>query len=735
MSSDSMEEGDANRPWAVLCMSQENFVSRVMEARSSPDLSKLGQMIAALKQQDDDLTPATCVELVGWLLAGQEPRPWLASLKETGFSSKCGHVFESEEWIYKCLQCCADPTCCFCSKCFENSPCRKLGHRTQLARSSGGGCCDCGDPEAWNPSSFCSIHQAKSEDTCKEDRVPQQLLNFAPLLFNHVLEYCCDALLCVEDADNDGDGFLAVLHNDDVHDMDTVRSCIVYAVACDRTSAHNIMMSAHELGSAIVKQGSRADCEEVVKRLREGGLIVTLTHRLWRKFELRATAILEFLADICSCSNSLRSVLCETIMQRNSGESLYGMTWKHKPLKVFMENEDSFWGGASPVLHNLYVQLIADDKFKNFFADAFIDLYPSLINGKKDSKVTGNITLLDVSVQVFTVPSVVQRLVTERKLMSTLLISLTSCLTDEIIDVNHYEHEAKDLANGYRRVLSDLVYVLRIPQVSLSLIQGEGALGTNTIEIFFRFLQSMQEMDKHTLQKVEHVRDDHYWSESFSLATEICQLQGLIVQGYRQSLANVAIPADCGGEELAEFLSTPPFIVMKKLYSTILDWAVFNLSQDAVKVDSTTLLEGSPSVPCVKYEINKQNVSLHCPLHRMFSSLWTEVMQWSGGRVDLRGLHQRLVAEVWQESTLSDASSYCNDISNIQFFNLMLLELPLRIFILEGQSVAGVWLRNGMFIRGQLQLWCSSRFGDDFLRLDLYSLQVRQRENRGARRK
>ncbi|EKX40376.1 hypothetical protein GUITHDRAFT_142869 [Guillardia theta CCMP2712] len=719
-----MEEvGGANHPWSVLCLSREEFVSRIAEARSSPDHSMLERIITALKQQDDDMTPATCVELIGWLLAGEEPSPWLSSLKETGFSSKCGHVFESEEWIYKCLQCCADPTCCFCSKCFENSPCRKLGHRTQLARSPGGGCCDCGDPEAWNPSSFCSIHQAKSEETCKEDRVPQQLLRFAPLLFNHVLEYCCDGLLCNEDAEYDGDGFLAVLHNDDIHDMDTVRNSIVRAIDCDRQIAHNIMMSAHQHGSAIVKQGSKQHCNKIVSSLRKAGLIVTLTHRLWQRFELRATAILQYLADICSCSNSLRSVLCETLILRDTNENLHGVSWKHKPLQVFMENEESFWAGASPVLHNLYVQLIADEKFKNFFADAFIKLYPSLIDSKKESSVIGNITLLDVSVQVFTVPSVVQRLVRERRLMSILLSSLWSSLADEIIDVNHYDRDAKELPNGYRRVLSDLVYVLRIPQISLSLIQDEGASDANTIESFFRFLESMQEMDKHPLQKVEHVRDDRNWSESFSLATEICQLQGLIVQGYRQSLAGISVPAGSDGQELSAFLSSAPFTVMKRLYSTLLDWAMLRMSQNAVKVGRTRPADGSHGYPYVDYEINKHSVSLHCPLHRMFSSLWAEVMQWSKGRIDMGRLHQQLVAEVWKESTLSDASSYCEGVSNVELFNLMLLELPLRVFILSGQSMAGVWLRNGMFIRGQLQLWCSSRFGDDFLRLDLYNLQ------------
>ena len=72
-----------------------------------------------------------------------------------GSSSVCGHHLSHSEIAYKCLACSSDPTCIFCADCFKRSPC--ANHEYRIVRSAGG-ICDCGDPQAWKPESFCSAH-------------------------------------------------------------------------------------------------------------------------------------------------------------------------------------------------------------------------------------------------------------------------------------------------------------------------------------------------------------------------------------------------------------------------------------------------------------------------------------------------------------------------------------------------------------------------------------------------
>ena len=72
-------------------------------------------------------------------------------------SSTCGAIIPPKAIAYKCLDCGADSSCVICADCFLQSPC--VNHRFKLV-SSGGGMCDCGDPEAWLPASFCKRHCA-----------------------------------------------------------------------------------------------------------------------------------------------------------------------------------------------------------------------------------------------------------------------------------------------------------------------------------------------------------------------------------------------------------------------------------------------------------------------------------------------------------------------------------------------------------------------------------------------
>ena len=69
----------------------------------------------------------------------------------------CGHVFREGEIVWTCRQCGVDDTCVLCEKCFRNS--NHVGHDVRFHRSSGnGGCCDCGDFEAWAPAGCCPAH-------------------------------------------------------------------------------------------------------------------------------------------------------------------------------------------------------------------------------------------------------------------------------------------------------------------------------------------------------------------------------------------------------------------------------------------------------------------------------------------------------------------------------------------------------------------------------------------------
>ncbi|ORY94367.1 hypothetical protein BCR43DRAFT_459965 [Syncephalastrum racemosum] len=88
-----------------------------------------------------------------------EPEYW-----ESQRGKQCGHLFKKGESVYRCRNCGLDDTCVLCSRCFHST--QHEGHDVKIWISRGaGGCCDCGDPEAWKVPLQCSIHSLSDPNT------------------------------------------------------------------------------------------------------------------------------------------------------------------------------------------------------------------------------------------------------------------------------------------------------------------------------------------------------------------------------------------------------------------------------------------------------------------------------------------------------------------------------------------------------------------------------------------
>jgi hypothetical protein len=94
----SSGEDDGIEPWDALEMSKEAFVSLIERIRLNPSCLKNmngdeGQLVkTVLCSSDVKLSAAVCSQVMGWIIAGEDPKPWLAELKASGHSSICGHV-------------------------------------------------------------------------------------------------------------------------------------------------------------------------------------------------------------------------------------------------------------------------------------------------------------------------------------------------------------------------------------------------------------------------------------------------------------------------------------------------------------------------------------------------------------------------------------------------------------------------------------------------------------------
>lgn len=89
-----------------------------------------------------------------------------ASDSAVGRPRPCGYVFKRGDIAWNCRTCQTDATCVICDSCFRHSD--HQGHEVYFHRTSPGGCCDCGDAEAWKFEGCCDKHRPLANQVCTE---------------------------------------------------------------------------------------------------------------------------------------------------------------------------------------------------------------------------------------------------------------------------------------------------------------------------------------------------------------------------------------------------------------------------------------------------------------------------------------------------------------------------------------------------------------------------------------
>ncbi|KAJ2745977.1 E3 ubiquitin-protein ligase ubr1 [Coemansia sp. BCRC 34301] len=205
----------------------------------------------------------------------------------------CGHVFKRGEGVYRCKNCSMDDTCVLCTRCFQATD--HSGHDTSFSVNSGtGGCCDCGDPEAWKIPLRCRHHSSLDEleeagleaiissagapfvSGYNNNECPSSVRRSIELTIAVVLEFILetfatspvnlsaqfDEASIVEDARNAsfaiGDDepqtkFALVLWNDEVHSFQDVIDQCTEALQCSMAEAKRIAETVDASGRDVLR--------------------------------------------------------------------------------------------------------------------------------------------------------------------------------------------------------------------------------------------------------------------------------------------------------------------------------------------------------------------------------------------------------------------------------------------------------------------------------------------------
>ncbi|CAN0328369.1 unnamed protein product, partial [Hapterophycus canaliculatus] len=100
----------------------------------------------------------------------------------------CQYAFLKNDIVWICKECQADETCVLCNDCFRSSD--HEGHEVYFYHAQAGGCCDCGDPDAWDSRGFCHHHGLDNRDPLQE--LPRGLITAGSTVMDAVQDFLLD---------------------------------------------------------------------------------------------------------------------------------------------------------------------------------------------------------------------------------------------------------------------------------------------------------------------------------------------------------------------------------------------------------------------------------------------------------------------------------------------------------------------------------------------------------------
>ena len=126
--------------------------------RNLEDLEGFDKLESDLQLRSPLTTSLTTIA-TGDDISYQSPREAINTIEALSRSVPrrvCQHPFKKNDIVWVCRTCQADETCVLCHACFKGS--NHEGHDVAFYHAQAGGCCDCGDPDAWDPAGFCNKH-------------------------------------------------------------------------------------------------------------------------------------------------------------------------------------------------------------------------------------------------------------------------------------------------------------------------------------------------------------------------------------------------------------------------------------------------------------------------------------------------------------------------------------------------------------------------------------------------
>jgi len=492
----------------------------------------------------------------------------------------CGYIFKNGDLAFNCRTCQIDSTCVLCQSCFDNSD--HTGHEVTFHRTGAGGCCDCGDEEAWDPTGFCSKHGETTEAPTLDPQVVAQV----KLMVTHILHTLVKTLDQVFGSFSTGESAKdilmslklsrgkvpvgnvnVVLNNDDVnsgnHVVESLQKTKHITGLAEGSKLQEMMNLIHHAGRSPIYTARFTSVEELqdllngnIKKicsiLHQSNLLSCVSFDCQLVLERRVVQGVKWLTELCKMSHGMTQCIVQALSVNPmtidvSNAELFISQWCARTTSWPQRMESNF---SFPIIRailaydslipkplimacqSLFLSLLVDLDFKHYLGTQFV-----MVNNRLSSAYCGGLgtrreSSLQLSVHLLTVPSLLKMLEDDYKqgsfaydvfvefFDSLKYFFWSCCKTDKYEGSKVYTSEL-DLLRSHG--LEQKRYIPLISNVQYVFRMSKLALVDDSMVRFKSLvgvLSCLQRMDKHKRhQGRAHVdQENHSWLTAFNVS-------------------------------------------------------------------------------------------------------------------------------------------------------------------------------------------------------------------------
>ncbi|KAJ2678471.1 E3 ubiquitin-protein ligase ubr1 [Coemansia spiralis] len=643
----------------------------------------------------------------------------------------CGHIFENDEVVYKCVTCSLDNSCVLCSHCFHATD--HIGHETACVRNSGTrGFCDCGDLEAWKIPQHCRYHS--SIEALDEAGLEPIVSSASPLFVPGYDNSECP----VSVKDSIELTLVAVLEF----------VLEVFAMPTDlslQLDESSIIDYARSAGLAIGDYEPQTEFALVLWNA-EGHSSQDIVNQ--------CTEILQVLEDNYDFSfTGTEHKTIQSINQALQDEGKQRLDW----LLIF---DQQLWKEVHVSLCELYIAtFMRDNQYKMQFALVFARKYPRLAQELliQDRAIEKSIKLL--SLYLFSGQASSISLVRDHGLMYVILDVLkrffirstpmdfqqhkvTTC-SSEVFQNQHYPY-----------IFVDIDYLVRMPQV-----RSWVSTSHDFLSAYMDFLGVLQGMDPYNRTIIRHIESEaNRYLDPFNATMNVVNSNKQIAQCYGISARDLFVAIR---STLRELYHSTQLMAEENSMFTIHSAQLYdhlpNNIHDFSK-DNTDIVElefemhslstiWGKEYEVVQYDMAANSVSFNHPLHWFMAELYHHVKQLTDDNLCCFGFagvrdmvfsafdtsYEALLKTHNTAGINTDINS--KHLSDLHFMSkkevfevqrrlLRILDYPIRVCVVMAQLRAGLWMDNGESIQYQACYYRDSRYRKSTYDNDIALIQL-----------